>query len=126
MSGVQAKGWDTSTVVACQILDDVPCHVKNSTLMLYGNVSTPMIANVRGKNMEELNDLSQDEILQVANALRKLDCNSIHAIFHHPKIQVLHPYALKQTLHSCIENQTLYTHEQLIKDLQSIVSPDSS
>ena len=69
MSGIQAHGWDISSVVACQILGDIPCHGNHSTLILHGNVSTPMVGNVRGNKMNEMNDLTQDESLQITNAL---------------------------------------------------------
>jgi hypothetical protein len=125
MSGVQAKGWDLSSVVACQILDNVPCHLDNMTLLHGSNVSTPRLRNVRGNAMEELNNLTQNETLQISNALQKLDCNSVHAIFNHPRIQVLYPFDLNHTLYSCIQKQPFYSHGQLKTDIQSIVSEDS-
>jgi hypothetical protein len=125
MSGVQAKGWDVSSVVACQILDNVPCHLDNMTLLHGSNVSTPSLRNVRKNTMEELNNLTLDETLQISNALQKLDCNSVHAIFHHPRIQVLYPYDLNHTLYSCIQKQPFYSHERLKTDIQSIVSEGS-
>jgi hypothetical protein len=103
MSGVQAKGWDVSSLVACQILDNVPCHLNNMTLLHYSNLSTPSLKNVRGNAMEELDNLTLNETLHISNALRKLDCNSVHAVFHHPRIQVLYPYDLNHTLYSCIQ-----------------------
>jgi len=125
MSGVQAKGLDISSVVACQILQNVPCHANNMTLLLGGNESTAHVKNVKSHLMEELNDLTINETLQIADALQKMDCNSVHDVFYHPKIQLLYPYDINHTLHSCRKNQPFYSHEQLQKDLQSIVSQHS-
>jgi hypothetical protein len=122
MSGIQAKGWDISSVVACQILGNVPCHLDNMTLLHGSNVSAPSLRNVRKNTMEELNNLTQDETLKIANALQKLDCNSVHAIFNHPRVQILYPYHLNHTLYYCIQKQPLYSHEQLKIDIQSIVA----
>jgi len=125
MSGVKAKGWDISCVVACQILESVPCHGNNMTLGLGGNESIPHVQNVKSHVMEDIIDLTRDEKLQIASTLEKLDCNSVNDIFHHPRIQLLHPYDLKHTLRSCGgRNPPFYTHEQLKKDLQSLVSKD--
>jgi len=125
MSGVKAKGLDISSVVACQILQNVPCHANNMTLLLGGNESAAHVKNVKSHLMEELNDLTINETLQIADALQKLDCNSVHDVFYHPKIQLLYPYDINHTLHSCRKNQPFYSHEQLQKDLQSIVSQHS-
>lgn len=124
MSGVKAKGLDISSVVACQVLENVPCHGDTITLLLGGNESTPGIKNIRSHTMEDLNDLTLDETLQIADALQKLDCNSVHDVFDHPRIQVLYPYDLNNTLHSCRKNQPFYSHEQLKKEVQSIVSKE--
>ncbi len=62
MSGVQAQGLDISSVVACQILQNVPCHANNMTLLLGGNESTAHVKNVKSHLMEELNDLTINEI----------------------------------------------------------------
>jgi hypothetical protein len=125
MSGVQAKGLDISSVVACQMLQSVPCHANNMTLLLGGYESIAHIKNVKSHLMEELNDLTINETLQIADALQKMDCNSVHDVFYHPKIQLLYPYDINHTLHSCRKNQPFYSHEQLKKDLQSIVSQHS-
>ncbi len=54
--------------------------------------------------MEVFNDLTLDKKLQIAYSLLKLDCNSVHVIFHYQKIQVLPPYDLNQAFHSCTQN----------------------
>jgi hypothetical protein len=122
MSGIQAKGWDISSVVACQILGNVPCHLDNMTLLHGSNVSAPSVSNVRKNTMEELNNLTLGEISKIAYALQKLDCNSVHAIFNHPRIQILYPYHLNHTLYYCFQKLPLYSHEQFKIDIQSIVA----
>jgi hypothetical protein len=77
------------------------------TLLHGSNVSAPSVRNVRKNTIEELNNLTLDETLKIANALQKLDCNSVHAIFNHPRVQFLYPYHLNHTLYYCIQKQPL-------------------
>jgi hypothetical protein len=122
-SGVQLMGYDISYVVACKVLGS-PCHPNNMTLEIGGNASAAFKANVR-EDDKILNDLTSEEKLTIESILQKLDCNSAHLIFQHPKIQVIYPYLLNQTHHSCSMNHTYYSHEQALQDIQSAISPEA-
>jgi hypothetical protein len=120
-SGIQLMGYDISNVIACEILG-APCYPQNMSLELGGNLSTPIKLNVR-QDDKNLNDLTVDEKMAIKLILQKVDCNSAHLIFEHPRIQVIYPYLLNQTRHSCSANHTHYTHEEAFQDIRSAVTP---
>jgi hypothetical protein len=120
-SGIQSMGYDISNVVACDILGS-PCNRNSMSIELFGNTSMPIKTNVR-KDDKNLNDLTLEEKLNIELILQKLDCNSAHFIFQHPKIHVIYPNLLNQTRHSCSTNHTYYTHEKALQDIRSAVTP---
>jgi len=115
-SGTQKRGYDISNVAACQILG-LPCHIETMTPIFGGNVS---MQNVRPKNAS-MDDLTLEEKSQIESILQKLDCNSIHFLFDHPRVRILHPYLLQETRNLC-ENKAIYSHADVIKDIRWVVS----
>jgi hypothetical protein len=119
-SGIQLMGHDISNIIACEILG-APCNPKSMSGELGGHLSTPIKLNVREDN-KNLNDLTKDEKMAIELIMQKLDCNSARLIFEHPRIQVIYPYLLNQTRHSCSANHSYYTHEEALQDIRSAVT----
>jgi hypothetical protein len=122
-SGIRLMGYDISNVVACEVIG-APCNRQNMSLELGGNLSTPIKLNVR-EDEKKLNDLTEDEKMAIELIMQKLDCNSVHLIFEHPRIQVIYPYLLNQTRHACSADHTYYTHEEAAQDIESVVTPEA-
>lgn len=120
-SGISLKGYDISNVIACQILG-VPCHLNNMTLRNEKKAVLPAIINAR-KDDPFLNDLTDKEKSKIESILRKLDCNSIHSMFAHPRIQLLQPHQLIETRNLCGKevNRTFYSHKQAKQDIRFAV-----
>jgi len=95
VGGVLKKGYDTSNVVACDVLN-VPCTSKKEII---GLKEKPVTKNVKSTKNFWLN-VTDEQLMEMESILIRYDCNFRH-IFVLQRLTVLHSEALTKNLKEC-------------------------
>jgi hypothetical protein len=111
-SGLQKEHVDLSNGVACDILT-VPC----SNNQIIDNPLPPEIRNPGDDN--DMNDLTNEELLSIDEALRNHDCN-YRDLLYNPNVTIKYGYKLIQSLANCSIDHKVIPWSSVVSQMKDI------
>lgn len=116
MSGIKARGYDVSNVVACDILGADCTFDKNFGITTRNRTSA--VQNVRKHSSDQFN-MTLAQLDRINSAFTNYECNFL-ALESNENLTILYPKALTDTFQKCKEGLIRITRRELMKELGEI------
>ena len=118
LSGVAAKGYDLSNVIACDVMN-IPCTENKIVL---GESEPPMIKNKKGGG--DMGSITIAQLKEIEKIIKKRDCSFKH-LANHEKLKVLYSHDFKTTIEQCNDSGGI-SREEMNQEILRVMRVDGN